>query len=165
MEDSSRNVLESSQQVSMFRNPISLVKHETMIMSVKEYYNRLIDLWKEMALVYTIPCRYADDGVQYNKILEKDQILDFLQGLNETWMKRVSSSLNILDLLKENGKLGCHAASVPLEKKWKHKILENDPPTDKVTMPRWEWNQHLVGKLIYLSLTRSDIACNVSIVS
>lgn len=52
-------------------------------MSVTECYNRLIDLWQEMDLFYTIPWKCAEYGVLYNKVREKDRIFDFLQGLKK----------------------------------------------------------------------------------
>lgn len=71
----------------------------------------------------------------------------------------ISQRKYVLDLLKETGKLGCKPASTPLERNWKSKISDNDPPVDR------EQCQRLVGKLIYLSLTRPDIAYSVSVVS
>ena len=65
----------------------------------------------------------------------------------------------ILDLLKETGKLGCKLASTPLEPNWKNKEGKEEHPVDKGLY------QRLVGKLIYLSHTRSDIAYAVSIIS
>ena len=64
-----------------------------------------------------------------------------------------------MDMLKETGKLGCRPAGTPLEQNWKQKISEKDPPVNRDSY------QHLVGKLIYLSLTRPDIAFSVSVVS
>lgn len=71
----------------------------------------------------------------------------------------VSQRRYVLNLLKETGKLGCKPASTPQERNWTSKISNNDPPVDR------EQYQRLVGKLIYLSLTRPDIAYSVSVVS
>jgi len=61
--------------------------------------------------------------------------------------------------LKETGKLGCRPASTPLERNWKQKITDDDPPVDRKTY------QHLVGKLIYLSLIRPNITFSMSLIS
>lgn len=71
----------------------------------------------------------------------------------------ISQRKYVLDLLRETGKLGCKPASTPLERNWKSKNSDDDPPVDR------EHYQRLVGKLIYLSLTRPDIAYSVSVVS
>ena len=71
----------------------------------------------------------------------------------------ISQRKYTLDLLNETGKLGCRPAGTPLERNWKQRITEEDPPVER------ERYQHLVGKLIYLSLTRPDIAFSVSVVS
>ena len=63
-----------------------------------------------------------------------------------------------LDLLKETGILGCKPRYT-LERNWKYVKKDGDPPVDK------ERYQRLVGRLIYLSLTRPDIAYAVSVVS
>src|ERR1044072_10047523 len=64
-----------------------------------------------------------------------------------------------LDLLQEIGKLGCKPATTPLDRNWKLKITDDDPLVER------ERYQRLVGKLIYLSLTRPDIAYCVCVVS
>lgn len=71
----------------------------------------------------------------------------------------ISQRKYVLDFLKETGKLGCKPARTPLERNWKSKVNEKDPPFD------WKRYQRLVGKLIYLSLTRPDITYSVSFVS
>ena len=65
-----------------------------------------------------------------------------------------------LDLLRETSKLGCKPASTPLEPNWKNKDEKNEE--EQVDIGRF---QRLVGKLIYLSHTRLDIAYAVSIIS
>ena len=61
-------------------------------------------------------------------------------------------------LLEETGMLGCKPSKTPIELGNKAKMLEGGP-VDK------ESYQRLVGKVIYLSHTRPDIAFAVSLVS
>lgn len=64
----------------------------------------------------------------------------------------------VLDLLAETGMLECKPASTPIEQN--HRIIaDSGDPIDKGQY------QRLVGRLIYLSHTRPDIAYAVSIVS
>jgi hypothetical protein len=65
----------------------------------------------------------------------------------------------ILDLLTETGMLGCKPANTPIEQN--HKLFHclDATSTDKARY------QRLVGKLIYLSHTRPDIAYSVGVVS
>ena len=65
----------------------------------------------------------------------------------------------ILDLLAETGMLECKSADTPIAQNEKLSIHDHQIPTDK------EQYQRLVGKLIYLSHTRPDIAYAVSLVS
>lgn len=65
----------------------------------------------------------------------------------------------ILDLLSETGMLGCKPVDTPIEQNHKLFLCLNATPTDKGRY------QKLVGKLIYLSHTRPDIAYAVSVVS
>ncbi|KAK8615756.1 hypothetical protein V6N13_017338 [Hibiscus sabdariffa] len=65
----------------------------------------------------------------------------------------------VLDLLEETGMMGCKPAETPMEINLKLRKDELGIPVNK------EHYQRLVGKLIYLSLTRPDIAFSVSIVS
>ena len=55
--------------------------------------------------------------------------------------------------------LGCKPRYTPLERNWKYERRDDDPPVDKGRY------QRLVGRLIYLSLTRLDITYSVSIIS
>ena len=71
----------------------------------------------------------------------------------------ISQQNYVLDLLKETGKLGCKPMATPIE--YNHRLcnaLEHSM-IDKGLY------QRLVGKLIYLSHTRPDIAFDVSVVS
>uniref|UniRef100_A0ACD5W9E6 Uncharacterized protein n=1 Tax=Avena sativa TaxID=4498 RepID=A0ACD5W9E6_AVESA len=70
----------------------------------------------------------------------------------------LSQQKYVLDLLAETGMLECRPASTPIEQN--HGIIANSSdPIDKGGY------QRLVGRLIYLSHTRPDIAYAVSIVS
>ena len=64
----------------------------------------------------------------------------------------------VLDLLTEAGLLGCHPSDTPIEANTRLREKDGDP----VDKGRY---QRLVGKLIYLSHTRPDIAFAVSLVS
>jgi len=72
----------------------------------------------------------------------------------------ISQRKYMIDLLKEIDKLECKPTSTPLEPNWKNK--EDNIGEYQVDKGRY---QCPVGKLIYLSLTRFDIAYVVSIVS
>uniref|UniRef100_A0A803MVW8 Reverse transcriptase Ty1/copia-type domain-containing protein n=1 Tax=Chenopodium quinoa TaxID=63459 RepID=A0A803MVW8_CHEQI len=65
----------------------------------------------------------------------------------------------ILDLLAETGMLDCKPAETPIVANHGLQIIEGEKPADK------EQYQKMVGKLIYLSHTRPDIAYAVGVVS
>jgi hypothetical protein len=71
----------------------------------------------------------------------------------------ISQQKYILDLLKETGMLGCKATDNPVEVNVK---LGEDGENPLVDKGRY---QRLVGRLIYFSHTRLDIAYVVSLVS
>jgi len=71
----------------------------------------------------------------------------------------VSQRKYTLDLLQEISKLGCKPASTPLEPNWKNREEKEDYQVDTRRY------QRLVGKLIYLCHTRSDITYVVGIIS
>jgi len=71
----------------------------------------------------------------------------------------ISQQKYVLDLLKETGKLGCKPVATPIE--YNHRLC-NAPEDSVVDKGLY---QRLVGKLIYLSHTRPDIAFVVSVVS
>jgi len=50
--------------------------------NVTEYFNTLLELWHEMDMFYTLSWEAPADSTQYNKMIEKDRIFDFLHGLN-----------------------------------------------------------------------------------
>ncbi|RDX87111.1 putative mitochondrial protein, partial [Mucuna pruriens] len=85
--------------------------------------------------------------------------LKYFLGIEIAYSKQgifISQRKYVLDLLKETRKLGCKTSRVPIEQN--HKIgCEESPIIEKSQY------QRLVGKLIYLSHTRSDIAYTVSV--
>jgi Reverse transcriptase (RNA-dependent DNA polymerase) len=64
-----------------------------------------------------------------------------------------------LDLLRETEKLGCKPASTPIDSKYKVNTEEGEPLEDISLF------QRLVGRLIYLMVTRLDISFSVSQIS
>ncbi|RDX77240.1 Copia protein, partial [Mucuna pruriens] len=80
--------------------------------------------------------------------------LKYFLGIEVAYSKQgifISQRKYVLDLLKETGKLGCKTSGVPIEQN--HRIeCEESPIIEKSKY------QRLVGKLIYLSHTRLDIA-------
>ncbi|KAL5540377.1 hypothetical protein UlMin_045222 [Ulmus minor] len=71
----------------------------------------------------------------------------------------ISQQKYITDLLKEKGKLACRPASTPIDPNHKLGEAEEDSAVNG------ENYQRLVGKLIYLSHTRPDIAYAIGVVS
>jgi hypothetical protein len=71
----------------------------------------------------------------------------------------ISQRKYALDLLKETGMNGCRPADTPI---YPNQKLGHDKEGDPVNTTRY---QKLVGKVIYLSHTRPDIAFDVSLVS
>ena len=71
----------------------------------------------------------------------------------------ISQRKYILDLLNKTGFLGCKPANMPMDSTKRLNRSEEGTPVDK------ERYQRLVGKLIYHSHTRPDIAYSVSLVS
>ncbi|KAG6520064.1 hypothetical protein ZIOFF_017094 [Zingiber officinale] len=67
----------------------------------------------------------------------------------------------VLDLLKETGKLGSRPASTPIEV---NHDLTSSSGEDLTSLEKGTY-QRLVGKLLYLSMTRPDITYVVSVVS
>ncbi|RDX72454.1 putative mitochondrial protein, partial [Mucuna pruriens] len=80
--------------------------------------------------------------------------LKYFLGIEVAYSKQgifISQRNYVLDILKETGKLGCKTSGVPIEQN--HRIeREKSPIIEKSQY------QRLVGKLIYLSHTRLDIA-------
>ena len=70
----------------------------------------------------------------------------------------ISQRKYTLDLLEETGMLGYKPIETPIEQEDKAKLIKGD------TVDKGRY-QRLVGKLIYLSHARPDIAFAVSIVS
>lgn len=48
-----------------------------------EYYNTLTELWQDIDLFYENNWHCPEDFMQYNKMLEKERVLDFLHVLNK----------------------------------------------------------------------------------
>jgi hypothetical protein len=71
----------------------------------------------------------------------------------------ISQQKYITDLLQETGKTACKPACTPIDPNVKLGNAEEDIAVNK------EMYQRLVGKLIYLSHTRPDVAFAVSLVS
>ena len=71
----------------------------------------------------------------------------------------LSQQKYMLDLLTETGMLACKPAKTPIEMNHKLGIFPDQPPTNKGRY------QRLVGRLIYLSHTRPDLAYAMSVVS
>lgn len=65
----------------------------------------------------------------------------------------------MLDLLKETGMLACKPAETPIDVNHRLGLFQDQKPADMGCY------QRLVGRLIYLSHTRPDIAYAVSVVS
>ncbi|KAH9796155.1 retrovirus-related pol polyprotein from transposon RE1 [Citrus sinensis] len=71
----------------------------------------------------------------------------------------VSQRKYVIDLLKETGMIGCKPVDTPMDANLKLGDLKDSIPVERGRY------QRLVGKLIYLSHTRPDIAFAVSVVS
>ncbi|KAM7507575.1 hypothetical protein LguiA_018028 [Lonicera macranthoides] len=88
--------------------------------------------------------------------------LRYFLGIEVCRSKRgvfISQRKYVLDMLTETGKLGAKPAETPINQN--HKLNEEDGELLE-DIGRF---QRLVGRLIYLSLTRSDISYAVSVVS
>jgi Reverse transcriptase (RNA-dependent DNA polymerase) len=71
----------------------------------------------------------------------------------------ISQRKYVLDLLQETGKLGCKPAKTPIETNIKLNIENGEPLKDINHF------QRLIGKLIYLTVTRPDLSFVVSQIS
>ena len=71
----------------------------------------------------------------------------------------ISQQKYVTDLLKETSKTACKPASTPIDPNLRLGMAEEDAAVDR------EMYQRLVGRLIYLSYTRPDIAYAVSVTS
>ena len=71
----------------------------------------------------------------------------------------ISQRKYILDLLKETGMIGSKPVDTPMDPNLKDNRREDSTPVERGSY------QRLVGKLIYLSHTRPDIAFPISVVS
>lgn len=71
----------------------------------------------------------------------------------------ISQQKYVTDLFVEAGKVGCNLVSTPMDPNHKLREAKKEPTVDK------RMYQRLVGRLIYLAHTRSDIAYFVSLIS
>ncbi|CAL9001730.1 unnamed protein product [Prunus brigantina] len=86
--------------------------------------------------------------------------LKYVLGIEVTHSKNeIFLSQYVLDLLKETSMLGCERIDIPIEQNHGLEECPYQVPIDKGRYPR------LVGRLIYLSYTRLDIAYALSVVS
>nr|KYP45512.1 hypothetical protein KK1_032922 [Cajanus cajan] len=87
--------------------------------------------------------------------------LKYFLGIEVSYSKNgifISQRKYVIDLLKETRKLGCRTSTVPIEQN-RRIGSEECSPVEKTQY------QRLVGKLIYLSHTRLNIAYAVIVVS
>jgi hypothetical protein len=85
--------------------------------------------------------------------------LKYFLGIEVTYSYKnlfLSQRKYVLDLLKEIGKLGCKPSSTPVDSKKKLSI-EDGTPLENINQ-----YQMFVGKLIYFTITRPDLAYVVS---
>ncbi|XP_017413067.1 uncharacterized mitochondrial protein AtMg00810-like [Vigna angularis] len=88
--------------------------------------------------------------------------LKYFLGIEVAHSKKgifISQKKYITDLLKETGKTTCKPTSTPIDPNMKLRNVEEGTAIDK------EMYQMLVGRLIYLSHTRLDVAFVVNLVS
>ena len=71
----------------------------------------------------------------------------------------ISQQKYVTNLLKETGKTACKPTSTPIDPNLRLKEAEKDATVDK------KMYQRLVGRLIYLSHTRPNIAYAMSVIS
>ena len=71
----------------------------------------------------------------------------------------ISQQKYMTDLLAETGKIGCKPISTPMDPNHKLGEAKEEPVVDK------KMYQRLVGRLIYLTHTRPNIAYSVSVIS
>ncbi len=83
--------------------------------------------------------------------------LKYFLGIKVARSRHCSSSNGNMFMLKETGMLGCKIADNPIEPNKKFKESDGSSLVDKGRY------QQLVGRLIYLSYTRLDIAYAVSL--
>ena len=113
----------------------------------------------------------GDDSAELKKLKERlaDEFeikdlgeLKYFLGMEFAKSKEgifVNQRKYVLDLLGETGMLGCKPAETPMEPNTKLQPAQTKSVVNK------EQYQRLVGRLIYLSHTRPDIAFSVSMVS
>ena len=125
-----------------------------------------------MLLVYVDDIIVTGDDEEEQKLLSQHLAknfeiktlgkLKYFLGIEVVHSKKgifISQQKYITDLLKETGKTTCKPANTPIDPNLKLGNAEEDTAVDK------EMYQRLVGRLIYLSHTRPDVAFVVSLVS
>ena len=99
--------------------------------------------------------------IQEFEIKELGRLKYFL-GIEVAYSRQgifVSQRKYVTDLLIETGKAACKPAATPIDSNQKLSEAREEPPVDKGMY------QRLVGRLIYLTHTRPDIAYAVSVIS
>ncbi|KAG6521936.1 hypothetical protein ZIOFF_019070 [Zingiber officinale] len=117
---------------------------------------------------HAIPSSYYEAALK-SKLTSEFEIKDlrslkYFLGIEVTRSKEgiyVCQRKYVLDLLKETGKLGSRLASTPIEV---NHDLTSSSGEDLTSLEKGTY-QRLVGKLLYLSMTRPDITYAVSVVS
>ncbi|RDY03583.1 putative mitochondrial protein, partial [Mucuna pruriens] len=134
---------------------------ELWIYIVKCKSNETLDRYKTRLVTKGYTQTYGIDYEETFAPIVKMNTLKYFLGVEVAYPKQgifISQKKYVLDLLKEIGKLGCQTSRVSI--KQNHSIECEESPTIEKSQ-----YQRLVGKLIYLSHTRSDIAYVVSVVS
>ena len=72
--------MENTTQYFEIRSTIRTTRQDNH--SITEYYNMFTELWQEMNLFYDIRWECTENGVKYNKMVEKERMFDFFHGLN-----------------------------------------------------------------------------------
>jgi len=72
--------LENYFQCFEIRSSIRTAKQGNL--SVIEYFNILMELWHAINLFYIVSWECVADSIEYNKMVEKDRVFDYLYGLN-----------------------------------------------------------------------------------
>ena len=71
-----------SDSAQVFEIRSSLRDQKQGNLSVTDYYNLLMGLWQSLDMFTNVKWKCGDDGTQYMQMLDKEQVFDFLYGLN-----------------------------------------------------------------------------------
>ena len=88
--------------------------------------------------------------------------LKYFLGIEVTYSTQgifISQQKYVIDLLAATGKIGCKPVSTPIDPNHKLGEAKEEPMVDK------RMYQRLVGRLIYLTHTRPDIAYSMSVIN